>query len=462
MGIFVLSSVALSGCRYLETPSSPASVGASDSTGILWAGGVTDTSASVAARLAPAVRARRGAVRLQVDTDSSFAAPRVVLPARPDTLPADVQRDPEAFTFQLGGLSPATTYHYRLVRAGERPIGMQGRFRTFERGAHSFRVAIGSCASTGSRHPVFDVIRASQPDLMLHVGDLHYEDIRVPRIDAFRRAFAAVHASPEQSALYRSVPIAYVWDDHDYGPNNSSRRSPAQDVAQTAYRTYVPHYPLAKGPGTHPVHQAFSVGRVRFIITDLRSARNANDLPDSPQKSMMGEEQKAWFKHELARSRSRYPVVVWVSSVPWISDDSKDRWSGFAYERGELARYVDSIGVADQLVVASGDAHMVAFDDGTNNRYGHTDDGGFPVVHAGALDRRGSVKGGPYTHGPYPNRFSLLGANDGQFVQMDVRDDGSGPVCITWTGKRWAYDDERVVDLDALRRCFPPVDPPEP
>jgi alkaline phosphatase D len=452
-----LATIALSGCRYLEAPPSPSTVSASDSTGILWAGGVTDTSARVTARLAPAAESLRGEVRLQVDTDSAFASPRTVAPGGAGDRPAGVPRDPAAITFPLSGLSPGTSYHYRLVRK-DGPMGMHGRFRTFETGAHSFRVAIGSCASTGSRHPVFDVIRRSGPDLMLHVGDLHYEDIRTPRLDAFRRAYADVHASPEQAALYRSVPIAYVWDDHDYGPNNSSRRSPAQDVAQTAYRTYVPHYPLAEKTGTRPIHQAFSIGRVRFLITDLRSARNANDLPDSPQKTMMGEEQKAWFKRELARARAQYPVVVWVSSVPWISDDSNDRWSGFAYERRELARYIDSIGVADQLVVASGDAHMVAFDDGTNNEYGRPGGGRFPVVHAGALDRRGSVKGGPYTHGPYPNRFSLRGANDGQFVQMDVRDDGDGPVCITWTGKRWAYDDERVVTLDSLQQCFPPVD----
>ena len=38
----------------------------------------------------------------------------------------------------------------------------------------------------------------------------------------------------------------------------------------------------------------------------------------------------------------------------------------------------------------SGDAHMLAVDDGS-----HTP-GGFPVMHASPLDKKGSIKGGPY------------------------------------------------------------------
>jgi alkaline phosphatase D len=143
--------------------------------------------------------------------------------------------------------------------------------------------------------------------------------------------------------------------------------------------------------------------------------------------------------------------------VPWIANDpdALDRWSGYESERRELATFMDSIGVADQLVVLSGDAHMVALDDGTHNHYGQPGGGGFPVVHAAALDRRGSTKGGPYTHGPYPNRVTLFGQNDGQFVLMNVEDDGGEEVCITWTGHRVPYDAQRTVELVEWSKCFP-------
>lgn len=431
---------------------------------VLWSGGVTPTSARVTARLPEALASAdsaSGPPRLQVHPLGAPQERRLVEGHRTALFPDVIQ-------FALDSLRPATSYRYSL-RLPEAEAGSAaapgslrmarvppGRFRTFAEGPQSFRVAVGACAKTGSRHPVFKAIRAASPDLLLHVGDMHYEDIAAPRPAAFREAYHRVHASPEQSALFRAVPLAYMWDDHDYGPNNSSRAAPGQNAAQRTYRTYVPHYPLPDARPTAPVYQAFTLGRVRFLLTDLRSARTPNDARDAQPRTMMGAAQKAWFKAELAAARDRHPLVVWVSSVPWIANDpgALDRWSGFPEERRELATYIDSIGMADRVAVVSGDAHMVALDDGANNHYGTPEGGGFPVVHAAALDRRGSVKGGPYTHGPFPNRATLLGANDGQFVLMDVTDQGGASLCVTWTGKRYRYDHHDVVDLLEWSTCF--------
>lgn len=443
--LLVLLGSVLTGpaCQRLSTGGPPPSRSVLSS--VLWSGGVTDTSAQVHVRL-------------------PNNPPSIHLQVHPADAPSKVQRFDgtraslfaDVHQFHLGNLSPATLYRYAVVTEGTVDSSLTGRFRTASHEDASFRVALGSCAETGSRHPVFDAIRAADPDLLLHLGDLHYEDIEVNEVHAFREAYHRVHASPAQAALFRSVPLAYVWDDHDYGPNNSSRQAPGKNAAQQTYRAYVPHYTLPAGEASAPIYQAFTIGRVRFLLTDLRSARTPNDAVDVPTRTMMGARQKQWFKDELAAARDRYPLIVWVSSVPWIANDSGalDQWSGYPDERRDLATYIDSIGVADQLTIVAGDAHMVAFDDGTHNQYGHSDGGGFPVVHAGALDRPGSVKGGPYTHGPFPNRSTLLGANDGQFVLMDVTDDGGDTVCVTWTGQRLRYDTKSLNPLFQYDRCF--------
>jgi hypothetical protein len=74
----------------------------------------------------------------------------------------------------------------------------------------------------------------------------------------------------------------------------------------------------------------------------------------------------------------------------------------------------------------SGDAHMVAGDDGTNSDYSTQHMGGFPVFHAAALDRPGTIKGGPYSLGTYPG--------GGQFGLLQIEDDGDGPVRVTFRG----------------------------
>ncbi|MFB6249985.1 MAG: alkaline phosphatase D family protein [Salinibacter sp.] len=405
---------------------------------------MTDSSARVVAR----PNNPRARTRLAVRRSDNWTDPTYVEGTRSAT-------NPNVLHFRLEELVPRTTYHYALARGERIDTTQSGRFRTFADGPFSFRVALGGCARTGSEHPVFTAIRKTRPDLFLHLGDMHYENIDATTPTPFHRAYQRIHASARQSALYRSTALAYVWDDHDYGPDNSSRQAPGQDVAQRVYREYVPHYELGPEKQARPIYQAFTVGRVRFLLTDLRSARTRNGAPDS-LKTMMGDNQKAWFKRQLAQARGRYPVIAWVSTVPWIGDDptAEDRWAGFAAERRELATYIDSLGIADQLVILSGDAHMVALDDGTHNHYGQEGGGGFPVVQAAALDQLGSVKGGPYTHGPYPNPFEHFGRTDGQFVLMDVRDKGGDEVCITWTGKRYEVDTGRLVTLLEWTKCF--------
>ena len=75
----------------------------------------------------------------------------------------------------------------------------------------------------------------------------------------------------------------------------------------------------------------------------------------------------------------------------------------------------------------SGDAHMIAIDDGTNSNYSDSETGGFPVFHAGALTRSGSYKGGPYSHGAFPG--------SGQYGIMTVEDNGGSEIKVQWSGR---------------------------
>ena len=92
--------------------------------------------------------------------------------------------------------------------------------------------------------------------------------------------------------------------------------------------------------------------------------------------------------------------------------------------------------------MVSGDAHMVALDDGSHSGYSSTGSRGFPVLQAGALDRPGSVKGGPYSHGTFPG--------GGQFGTVTITDDGTSRVGVELTGRTW-----RNAVLVSYRTTFP-------
>jgi hypothetical protein len=284
-----------------------------------------------------------------------------------------------------------------------------------------FTIAFGACCAKADS-PVFNAIAALKPLLFLNTGDLHYDDIGVDEPARFREAIARQLLSPTQSPLYRSLGIAYVWDDHDYGPNNSRHDNKARPAAHAVYRQLVPHHPLAltaESPQrAAPIAQAFTIGRVRFVLTDLRSEHSREP------GSLMGERQRTWFLDELTRASQTHALVVWVSSVPWISTQGNDNWAGGVAERRLIANHVKAQRIP--LCILSGDAHMVAIDDGRNADYADGGGAPIPVFQAASLDRAPSYKGGPYSHGARPGVR--------QFGVMQITDDGT-VVRVAWSAR---------------------------
>jgi phosphodiesterase/alkaline phosphatase D-like protein len=392
----------------------------------VWSGAAGQTSITVNAKLAH----DDDHVRLAVSKRADMTAPIYSLP--------EIARDKlnqRVVSLAVTGLTSDTHYFYAIEAAGRLDLVRQGQFRTFPDGAASFTFAFSSCARTGSNGQVFDAIRETDALFYLNTGDIHYSDISGDDPDLFRDELDRVLTRPAQAALYRSRPTVYVWDDHDYGPNDGDRTSPTREAARLVYQQYVPHYDLAAGTGDVPIYQAFTVGRVRFIVTDTRSERDpASDL-DNTQKSLLGEVQKAWFKRQLKDANGDYPVIVWVNSDPWIdpAGTGKDSWGAYATERRELADFIVDNDIRGLLMV-SGDAHTIAIDDGTNSDYSTSQAGGFPVFHAAPLDNRASVKGGPYSEG--------TSAESGQFGLVSITDDG---VSVTVTLSGHNYRGEEVL-----------------
>ncbi len=410
-----------------QHPASPAPPLPVDGVEWMWAGGVTSRSATVVARL---TRARAGARLVLEDPGGERRHSRVV---RAD--------DDGVARMRVDGLSPATRYRYAVEVDGraDRSRG-RGRLSTFPEGPASFTLAVASCARTGSDGVVFDAIRRLDPLLYLMTGDLHYRNIASRDPDDFLGAYSQVLTAPAQAALYRSVPVDYVWDDHDYGPNDADAASPSRAAARRAYRQAVPSPPLPAGPGG-AIYHAFTVGRVRVVVTDTRSERTAD--------TMLGTAQREWLLSELSRA-GEHALVLWVNPGPWIDGEGPgiDTWGGYAAERRLIAEAIAAHGVRN-LVMVSGDAHMVAIDDGTNSDYAPGPGGGFPVLHAGALDRRGHVKGGPYSHRAFP------GAGRVGVVRVDDR--GSS-VTVDLSGRD--YHDRTLVQHRFEIRTRPPPDRP--
>ncbi len=393
-----------------------------------WVGGVTPDSATVTARLDSAGLS----ARLVASTSPTLSNPIYSNSATSAALTGETLR------LSLTGLLPNTVYHYALEVGGvvDTTAVRRGSFQTFPSGASNVRIGFGACAQTDVARLSFDALLAASPRLFINMGDFHYRDTNSTNPANYRANYAEVFNNTSQAALYRNVPTAYTWDDHDYCGNDSDRNSVGRSTVRQVYREWVPHYPLVPGQGT--INQTFRLGRIRLIMTDLRSEADPQAQVDNAAKTKMGIVQKAWFKQQLLAARDEEaPLILWVCSAPWIGIPSlgTDTWQNNTTERREIADFIKANSIKN-VTLLSGDMHALAFDDGTNSDYATGGGAPLKVFHAAALGRNSSsIKGGPYSSGaPVQNPDNGI---LGQYGILDITDaGGSSPIGVTFTGWR--------------------------
>jgi hypothetical protein len=329
------------------------------------------------------------------------------------------------------GLQPNTTYYYHIEINGvpdNRPEAI-ATFKTPAHGAYSFTFIAGSC----NREPntnTYDDFLGYNPLFYLNLGDLHYADPNSTNVNVHRNAYEdRVFTRPKQVALFRNLPFAYVWDDHDYcgnsedGPNAVGALSAAR-----AYREYIPHYefpPGRSGSDTNAIYQAFTIGRVRFILSDLRSQRKRGG-----SSSAMGDAQKQWFKNELLQAKNNNQLICWVGSYSWYGT-LDDNWRLNPVERQELSEFMRDNGIENMFII-NGDAHMFAIDNGSNGDFTAAQDLPYlyPLMQAGPIENNGSYKGGTYSEGTFYQLFVKIA----QYGVIRIVDNGADSICVTMEG----------------------------
>lgn len=360
------------------------------------------------------------AVRLAVDTDPEFPSP---------TYSSSEESSNRAVRLEVTGLTANTDYYCAVEVDGQLLTEKVGRFRTLPSGPSSFKAVFAGDASTGSNATVFDTIRAQNPLFFFHLGDLHYENINTNSLAAYLAAYDAVMASERQAQLYREVPTFYMWDDHDYGPNDSHGSSPGRDAACEAFRLRVPHPALEETGTTDPVYYSFEVGRVMFIVTDQRSMASNKTATDNSSKTMLGTTQKTWFKGLLSDPANDGKLFVWICSRVFggVPTAGADHWGGFTTERTELCDHIQSE-CPGRLCVISADMHSLAIDDGSNHDFVTSGSEPIPTFQCAPLDRTSAQfhGGATYSEGQW--------TNNGQFGVMEITDTGGSSITIDWTG----------------------------
>jgi len=330
------------------------------------------------------------------------------------------------------GLEPFTWYHYARVSSNLDYI-QQGRIRTSPLPGirTNFSFAVSACTMTGSRdNPVLAELDDVQ--FLVHLGDLHYADLDTTVLEErFTKGIDIALAAHQYPAL------VYMWDDHDFLGNNrlgidstTGLVPESTTVAVESFRQAIPLLPASPSK----LYHAFTVGTVRFVVSDLRSEASFDQ--------MYSREQKDWFFGEIEKA-DEYDFLVWVTPSPWIgeAEQGSDKWWGRPDERREVSEWISTRVTKRNLLAISADAHMVAMDDGSNTYYGKASEvWSFPILQSGPMDRIGGEKGGPFSEGCFANKLQ----RNHQYSVVEVEGNESA-ACLKITSYRFASGGSREV-----------------
>jgi alkaline phosphatase D len=280
-----------------------------------------------------------------------------------------------AFTAKLiaDKLLPGLRYEYELFINGKkvtRPYSLEFQTQTlwqYRGDAPDFNFIIGSCTYInetafdrpgepyGGEYFIFDSIANRKPDFMLWLGDNVY--LREPdwtsRTGILHR-YTHARSLPEMQRLLGSTHHYAIWDDHDFGPNDSDRSFYNKDLTLEAFKLFWanPNYGIAGNGG---ITGTFTWNDCQFFLLDNRSFRSPNALKDKP-KEIIGRTQADWLIEALIYSKAPFKFVCVGSQFISSSAEKENHANALEEKQYILQRIRDN--KIEGVIFLSGDRHF--------------------------------------------------------------------------------------------------------
>jgi alkaline phosphatase D len=258
----------------------------------------------------------------------------------------------QIFKSTMNGLSPDTRYQYQVSIDGRADPNWKGSFKTapFEGTPTAFRMAITSCMKIGRPQGSWNILLEEQPDLHLTVGDTHYADTTNPTVQLEHHLTYRIEK--EFAKVLQQTPTYAIWDDHDYGPNNSDGTAKGKEFSLAGWKQAWPN-PVSGTPDTPGAFFKFSRGDVDFLVVDGRYYRDPNELPDDDKKRKLGDAQFEWLLNGLKNSKAKFKIIA---SGSVLHHSKVDGWRIFTFSRHRLFDAIKKHQISGVMYIG-GDMH---------------------------------------------------------------------------------------------------------
>ncbi|WP_407680184.1 alkaline phosphatase D family protein [Candidatus Chordibacter forsetii] len=258
----------------------------------------------------------------------------------------------QIFKSTMNGLAPDTRYQYQVSINGKADPKWKGSLKTapVEGTSTAFRMAITSCMHIKRAQRSWNLLLEEQPDLHLTVGDTHYADTTNPTVQLEHHL--TYRREKEFAKVLQQVPTYAMWDDHDYGPNNSDGTAKGKEFSLAGWKQAWPNPPsgTSKTPGAF---FKFSRGDVDFFVVDGRYHRSPNELPDDDKKRMLGDAQFEWLLNGLKNSKAKFKIIA---SGSVLEHSKVDGWRIFTFSRHRLFDAIKEHKISGVMYIG-GDMH---------------------------------------------------------------------------------------------------------
>ncbi|MBN2269999.1 MAG: alkaline phosphatase D family protein [Sedimentisphaerales bacterium] len=349
---------------------------------------------------------------------------------------------------KVTGLAPATRYYYRLVYGPDRKNTREAEACTFKtlggEGKVSFAVVTGmnyfffqegNYRKDGGYkgpdkhlgYPALASMLKLSPDFFCGTGDTVYFDHPAGNGDRYtglawsdraktepemRRKYHEQFVQPRFADLFAKVPTYWEIDDHDYRYNdcdNTSDKEPSPQLGRKNFREQLPVVDPTNADAL--TYGTFRINRhLQIWILEGRQYRSPNKMPDGPEKSIWGKNQRAWLKKTLLASDATFKILV--SPTPLIGPDDRGKKDnhtnigGFRYEGDEFFQWLaDNRFDKKNFYICCGDRHWQ-----------------YHAIHPGGFEE--------FSCGSIVEENSRLGVKAGDPKSTDPQDKIKQPYCV--------------------------------
>lgn len=288
----------------------------------------------------------------------------------------DLGKEFNPIQLTVGGLEMNTTYDYGFLIDGKE-AKQRGSFTTkdlwqWRKPALDFSFITGSCSyfnepvyerpgkPYGGDSSIFITMAKEKSAFMLWLGDNWY----TKEVDFYSDWGLWYRAQydrkmPVLQNFLKAMPHIAMWDDHDYGPDNSGSNFILKETSRTVFKNYWcnPSY----GENDQGIYTKYSYSDVDIFLCDDRWWRSVDEWRDSvngqpnPEKSMLGAQQLKWLKNSLLYSDATFKIIMIGSQVLNQISRAVD-FPDFPIEYNELMKFLGEYKIPGILFL-TGDRH---------------------------------------------------------------------------------------------------------